>query len=71
MDGNEQLNKNTPETVKVDLETAADKESEILDEASDIDFNDAVEITGRQKLSSCIIKVFKWEINAWNRLLMI
>ena len=60
MDGNEQLNKNTPETVKVDseTETSADKDSEILDEASDIDFNDAVEITGRQKLSSCIFKVF-------------
>ena len=60
MDGNEQLkkNENTNEDVIVDLETAADKESEILDEASDIDFNDAVEITGRQKLSSCIFKVF-------------
>ena len=62
MDGNEQLNKNgnTHETVKVDLETetSADKESEILDETSDIDFNDAVEITGRQKLSSCTLKVF-------------
>ena len=66
MDGNEQLIKinNTSKNVKVDLETSADKESEILDEASDIDFNDVVEITGRKKLSSCIIKVFKWEIYA-------
>ena len=61
MDGNEQLkkNENTNEDAKVDLETAADKETKILDEASDIDFNDAVEVTGRKKLSSCIIKVFK------------
>ena len=60
MDGNELLTKfeNSSENVKEVLETSADKESEILDEASDIDFNDAVEITGRQKLSSCIFKVF-------------